>query len=68
MKTGLWLSIVAVAGLLSYSVGFVISKQTGVEPGFFEKAESGGYGVSADSSVGGGVSADMQDHYKQLTE
>ncbi|MDH5324225.1 MAG: hypothetical protein OEZ68_17215 [Gammaproteobacteria bacterium] len=70
VNTKLWLAIVVVSGLIAYTLGFMMSKHTGVEPGFFEIAESGGYGVSADSNAaaGAGVSEDMQQYYQQLQE
>ena len=70
VNTKLRVSIVATALVIAYMLGFSMSKHTGVEPGFFEIAESGGYGVSADSSgaAGAGISEDMAQHYEQLSE
>lgn len=68
MKTGLWVSIVGTAAIIAYTLGFVVSKGTGVEPGFFEKAESGGYGVSGGDSAVEGVSEEMANYYNELKE
>ena len=68
MKTKLWIAIVGVASILGYLLGFVMSEKTGVEPGFFEIAESNGYGVVADKKSVEGISSDIQDYYKGLTQ
>ena len=64
----LWTAIVAAAFLLSYLLGYVVSAKTGVEPGFFDKPEAGGYGAGAEASVTPGLDKDLQDHYSDLTE
>jgi hypothetical protein len=56
------------AGIFGSALGFVVSSKTGVEPGFFDIAESGGYGVAADNKSAQGVSEDMQDYYNNLAK
>lgn len=68
MKTGLWVSIVMVAGLLGFSLGYNISSYTGVEPGYFETAEAGGYGAATEATATEGISKEYQDYYKELEE
>ena len=68
MKTKLWIAIVGVASILGYLLGFAVSDHTGVEPGFFEIAESGGYGVVAEKKSAEGIGSDVQDYYKSLTQ
>lgn len=68
MKTGLWVSIVVVAGLLGFLLGYNISSYTGVEPGYFETAEAGGYGAATEATTTEGISKEYQDYYKELTE
>ncbi|WP_455208254.1 hypothetical protein [Kaarinaea lacus] len=63
----LWFAIVAAAFILSYLLGYVVSAKTGVEPGFFERPEAGGYGVAAET-VAPGLDKDLQNYYKNLTE
>lgn len=64
----LYLIIVVATCILGYILGFIASSKTGVEPGFFEQAESGGYGVVAEKPVAGNIEANVQQHYEQLNE
>ncbi|MAF47678.1 MAG: hypothetical protein CMM10_05410 [Rhodospirillaceae bacterium] len=67
MKTGLWSASVVVMGVLAFLLGYAISSQTGIEPGYFESAEGGGYGAPAAEGGGtGGVGAEMEKYYKDL--
>lgn len=59
-------TVVLASGLAAF-LGYAVSSKTGVEPGYFEAAETGGYGGSA----GGGGEAveiddEMRDYYKTL--
>ena len=67
-RTGLWFAIVGAAFILSYLLGYVVSSKTGVEPGFFEKAEAGGYGVAAEKPAAAGLDKDLQEYYSTLTD
>lgn len=49
-------------------VGFNISTDTGVEPGFFEIAEAGGYGAGVESKAPEGLSEDLADYYSDLAK
>ncbi|MEE8343332.1 MAG: hypothetical protein V3R51_05970 [Gammaproteobacteria bacterium] len=68
MKTNLWASITIAVTLLGFLLGYSISNQTGVEPGYFETAEAGGYGAGAGSTATEGISAEDLEYYKRLTE
>jgi hypothetical protein len=67
VSSRLWFAIVATAFILSYMLGYVVSAKTGVEPGFFERPEAGGYGVAAETSAAPGLDENLQDYYKNLT-
>jgi hypothetical protein len=67
-RSSLWFAIVGAAFILSYLLGYVVSSKTGVEPGFFERAEAGGYGVTTEKSEAAGLDKDLQDYYKTLTD
>ena len=67
-RAGLWFAIVGATFILSYLLGYVVSSKTGVEPGFFEKAEAGGYGVTTEKSAAAGLDKNLQDYYSTLTE
>jgi len=64
----LWVAIVTTAFILSYLLGYVVSAKTGVEPGFFEKPEAGGYGAGAETTAAPGLDKDLQDHYSDMAE
>ncbi len=68
MKTSLWITITLAAILLGFLAGYSISARTGVEPGYFETAEAGGYGAGSGSAAVEGISEEDQEYYKQLTE
>ena len=67
VRSRLWFAIVAATFVLSYMLGYVVSAKTGVEPGFFERPEAGGYGVTAEAAAPG-LDKDLQNYYKNLTE
>jgi hypothetical protein len=60
--------IVIVATACAGLFGYAVSSQTGVEPGFFEAAEAGGYGAGPASDGGDaeGIDQELQEYYKSL--
>lgn len=68
MKNSLWLLIVIVAGVLTYLAGYSISSKTGVEPGYFEMPEAGGYGAGVGGEKVEGISDEYQEYYKELAK
>ncbi|GBD98349.1 hypothetical protein BMS3Abin07_00361 [bacterium BMS3Abin07] len=66
MKTGLWIALTVAVWLLGFLGGYKISAHTGTEPGYFEAVEAAGYGGGAELIEG--VSKEMQDYYKGLSE
>lgn len=68
MKSQLWVMIVAVSCLLAAMIGYSISSSTGVEPGYFEAPNAGGYGAGAEGAGPEGISSEVQDYYNNLTE
>ena len=68
MNKQLRILIVIVATALAFLVGYTVSSGTGVEPGYFEAPDAGGYGAGADSGATEGVSGEFQEYYKELTE
>ena len=63
-----WIIIVTVSFMLAFLVGYNSSIGTGVEPGYFEAPDAGGYGAGAESKAPAGISDEMQDYYKELSE
>jgi len=68
VKTRIWLALVLSVTVLSYLLGFIISSKTGVEPGFFEQPEAGGYGATTEKKAVQGLDEELQDYYKDLIE
>lgn len=60
-----WSVIVLVATLCGFAAGYAISLRTGIEPGYFEAAEAGGYGVAP---TGPKISDDLKKYYEGLTK
>jgi hypothetical protein len=58
--------IVAVTGTMAFLLGYAISSQTGVEPGYFEASETGGYGAPSGESDEPAAEGDVQKYYKDL--
>lgn len=68
MNTRIWIALVASGFLLAFFTGYNVSIGTGVEPGYFEAPEAGGYGAGAESKAPAGISEELQDYYKELSE
>lgn len=68
MKNSLWFLIVVVAGVLTYLVGYSVSSKTGVEPGYFEIAEAGGYGAGVGGEKVEGISDEYEKYYQELAK
>ncbi|MDP6622545.1 MAG: hypothetical protein QF754_09785 [Alphaproteobacteria bacterium] len=66
MRTRLWVMTVTAAGTLAFLLGYAISSQTGVEPGYFEASETGGYGAASDEPGEQGVDGETQEYYRNL--
>lgn len=55
--------VVLVATLCGFAAGYGISLRTGIEPGYFEAPEAGGYGVAPG---GPRISDDLKKYYEDL--
>jgi hypothetical protein len=64
-RTGLWVAIVVVSCLFGYAAGYGMSARTGVEPGYFEAPEAGGYGVAPS---GPKMSDELRKYYEGLAK
>ena len=64
MKTGVWILLAAVMGVVGVAAGYVVSSKSGVQVGYFESADSGGYGSTGDSVEG--IDTQTEDYYKNL--
>jgi hypothetical protein len=63
----LWVSIIVVASVFAGLLGYATSSQTGVEPGYFEAAEAGGYGAASGEGDGAeGMDQELQEYYENL--
>ena len=50
---------------ISFMYGFINSYSTGIQPGYFEKAEAPAYGVGG-GTLGAGMGEDFQEYLKSL--
>jgi len=66
MKTGHWFIIMIFAWIVGFAGGYTLSAKTGTEPGYFGAVEAAGYG--GDDAKLQGVSEEMGQYYKGLTE
>ncbi len=68
MRTMLWVTIVITTSIFSALLGYYASSKTGIEPGFFDTAEAGGYGAvgSEGDTEAVGIDDEMKDYYKNL--
>lgn len=64
-NTGLWTAVVLIATLLGFVLGYSVSAHTGVEPGYFDAPEAGGYGV-APTAATPGMSEEIRKYYEGL--
>jgi hypothetical protein len=64
-RIGLWVAIVVVSALFGFAAGYAMSARTGVEPGYFEAPEAGGYGVAPS---GPKMSDELRKHYEGLAK
>jgi len=64
-NAGLWAAIVLIATLLGFVLGYSVSSGTGVEPGYFDAPEAGGYGV-APTAATPGMSEEVRKYYEGL--
>jgi len=53
---------------VGYLLGYSISSSTGVEPGYWEAAEAGSYGVVEETDSSNGLSKEEQEYYDSLTQ
>ena len=63
-NTGLWAAIVLIATLFGFVLGYSVSTRTGVEPGYFDAPEAGGYGVAPTAAPG--MTEELRKHYEGL--
>lgn len=68
MNTKLQVSIIILAFIFSFLLGYNISSQTGNEPGYFQATEAGAYGSVEKSESPTGLSTDESDYYKSLLD
>jgi len=64
MKTGIWILIAAVAAIFGTTAGYELSAKSGVQVGYFESWEAGGYGSTGDTVEG--IDSKTQDYYRDL--
>ncbi len=66
MKNAYWVLLALGLWALGFTGGYKMSASSGIQPGYFEAAEAGGYGA-ADTTIEG-ISSEVQDYYKNLNQ
>ena len=66
MKSTHWLFLVILVWAIGFVGGYQVSSHTGTEPGYFDAVEAAGYGGGGEKIEG--LTDQMQDYYKSLTE
>jgi len=59
---------ICIASAVSFLGGFAVSGETGVEPGFFEAVETGGYGAGPGGGATEGISSEFEKYYQDLAK
>ena len=69
LHKSIYTALVCVGATIGFLLGYNISSHTGVEPGFFEAAETGGYGAAASAAKSPeGLSEDLAEYYSDLAK
>lgn len=66
MRSGVWTVLAVLAAVGGFAAGYGISTYTGVEPGYFEAVETGGYGAPAAAPAVEGLSQEELRYYQEL--
>lgn len=66
MNTTLQVSIIILAFVFSFLLGYNLSSQTGNEPGYFQATEAAAYGSVEKTESPTGLSTDESEYYKSL--
>jgi len=63
------MTVVLTASLIAmFALGYGLSNGSGIQAGYFEKAEAPAYGVGGGEMIGAGLGEKFQDHFKDLYE
>ena len=68
MVLRLQLTVLALAVVFSFMLGFSVSARTTNEPGYFEAVETAAYGVTKKTQAIGGLTPEEQEYYRNLAE
>jgi hypothetical protein len=52
---------------IAFVFGYARSQSSGIQAGYFEKAEAPAYGVGGDEGIGVEMDKEIEKHFKQLT-
>ena len=63
-KRALFLTILILTA--AFLFGFINSYSSGIQPGYFEKAEAPAYGVGGGTLLGAGMGDEFQEYLKSL--
>ena len=63
-KRALFLTVLILT--IAFLFGFINSYSSGIQPGYFEKAEAPAYGVGGGTLLGAGMGDEFQEYLKAL--
>lgn len=61
-----WIALVAGILIMAFVFGYSTSDRSGMQPGYFEKAEAPAYGVGGGESFAKELGSDYEKHLKEL--
>ena len=62
-----WMTTVLVSGLVAtFLLGYGLSNRSGIQAGYFEKAEAPAYGVGGGETLGAALGEEFQEHFEDL--
>lgn len=65
--SGRLLTIILFAGLVAtFILGYGLSNRSGIQAGYFEKAEAPAYGVGGGDTIGAGLGEEFKAHFEDL--
>lgn len=65
MDRRIWIIVIVIL-TMAFMYGFMNSYSTGIQPGYFEKAEAPAYGVGGGETLAAGMDEEFQKHIEAL--
>ena len=66
MSARLLTGVLVAAMVVTFILGYGLSNRSGIQAGYFEKAEAPAYGVGGGETLGAGLGEEFQEHFEDL--